>query len=82
MDGWFSINADPYLSFTAHFIDDGWSLQTHCLHTMYYPEQHAAENLACFVKDSLRTFDLRRGNLVTITTDNAVNMIATGRLLG
>jgi hypothetical protein len=82
MDGWTSISGDPYLSLTCHFINSEWKLITSCLTTMYYPESHTADNLADFVTSTLHDFGLRRGNLVSMTTDSAANMIAAARVLG
>lgn len=81
-DGWSSISQDPYMSLTAHYINQDWELVTRCLKTEYHPESHTAENVADFIKDSLGEYGLRYGNVVTVTTDNAANMIAAVRNTG
>lgn len=70
------------MSLTAHFIDDDWILRTKCLKTQYHPESHTAENLAEFIKCGMHEYGLRLGNIVTVTTDSAANMIAAARKAG
>ena len=79
-DGWSSINRDPYMSLTAHFINSDWVLTTRCLKTQYYPDSHTAENVSQFIQDGLHEYGLRFGNVASISTDNAANMIAAIRL--
>ena len=81
-DGWTSITGDPYLSLTAHYITNGWMLKTKCLAAMYAPESYTADYLANFIRERLKEYQLRTGNVVSITTDSAANMIAMVRKLG
>ena len=81
-DGWTSITGDPYLSLTAHFITTDWHLTTRCLFTMYSPESHTADHISNFVKEGVHEYGLRIGNVVSITTDSAANMVAAARKLG
>ena len=81
-DGWTSLTGDPYLSLTAHFITKDWHLTTKCMTTMYAPESHTAEYISDFVKETLGDYGLRTGNVVSITTDSAANMVAAARKLG
>ena len=76
-DRWTSINSDAYLSLTAHYITEDWALVTKCLCTHYAPD-----NIASFVKDMVHKYGLRMGNIVSITTDSAANVIAAARKLG
>ncbi|XP_057210771.1 E3 SUMO-protein ligase ZBED1-like [Triplophysa rosa] len=39
-DMWSSRTSEPYLSLTIHFIDKDWKLQSKCLQTAYFPEDH------------------------------------------
>lgn len=75
-DGWSSITGDSYMSLTAHFITSNWEIRSACLKTQYHPESHTAANLAKFFTDSFHEYGLRTGNIVSITTDSAANMIA------
>lgn len=76
MDGWSSAVRDPYLSLTVHFIDADWSLKTKCLHTMYCPESHTADNIAQFVREGLKEYGLELRCITTMTTDAAANMVS------
>ena len=78
-DGWSSVAGDPYLSLTAHYIDENWKLQMKCLKTEYHPESHTAINVANFIRGAIDDYGLRLGNIVSITTDNAANMVAAIR---
>ena len=44
-DLWSSCTSDPYLSFTVHYVDTSWDLQTHCLQAHYMPEDHTGVQL-------------------------------------
>ena len=48
-DLWTSGASAPYISFTVHYIDSAWQLQSHCLVTIYLAENQTGEN----IKDSL-----------------------------
>lgn len=41
-DLWSSRTIQPYLSLTVHFIDN-WTLQSVCLQTSYFPDDHKGE---------------------------------------
>jgi len=70
------------MSLTAHFIDDQWQLQTRCLKTEYHPASHTADNIADFIAESLKDYGLKKGNVVSITTDSAASMVAAARKAG
>ena len=70
------------MSLTAHFIDDDWELVSRCLKTEYHPESHTYDNLAEFITSGIHEFGLRLGNIVTVTTDSAANMIAAAKKAG
>lgn len=80
-DGWSSVAHDSYVSLTTHYIDDSWVLRSRCLETMYAPESHTADNLAQFLRNGLREFDLTLDQVTTLTTDSAANMVAMARNL-
>ena len=52
-DMWSSNTMEPYMSYTVHFIDSHWKLQSRCLETLYTPADHTAENLADGMKEIL-----------------------------
>ena len=74
-DLWTTCNSHPYLSYTVHFIDDDWQLQSLCLDTVPLFENHTGENIAETILDILENWGLSRDNLVAITTDNESNFV-------
>ena len=40
---WSSVNGDPYMSYTIHYITEEWELQSIALGTLYFPEDHTGE---------------------------------------
>lgn len=38
----------PYISFTIHYLTPDWQLESHCLETLFFPEDHAAQNIRVF----------------------------------
>ena len=42
-DIWSSVNGDPYMSYTIHYITEEWELQSIALGTLYFPEDHTGE---------------------------------------
>ena len=75
-DLWTSCNNHPYLSFTVHFIDDDWMLQSFCLDTVPLFEDHTGQNIAEAIDDILENWGLSKEKLVAITTDNGSNFVA------
>ncbi len=63
-DMWSSNTMEPYMSFTVHFIDSDWKLQSRCLQTLYVPEDHTAKILAEGMKEQ-----------VCLTTDSGANIV-------
>ena len=70
-----------YPAVTIHYIDRGWSLKSHCLQTLFVPEDHTAENLAPLLRTTLESWCLPENHLACITTDNGSNIIAASRIL-
>ena len=64
----------PYLSYTIHYVDDDWALQSLCLQTLYLPEDHTASNLAEGLEETLRSWSLDVTRQACITTDSASNI--------
>jgi hypothetical protein len=44
-DLWSSRTSEPYTSLSVHFIDNNWDLRSYCLETVYFPEDHTAEEI-------------------------------------
>lgn len=81
---WFSATTDlwtgssgggePYISLTVHYLSPQWELHSHCLETMYFPEDHTADNIAEVFTNMLQEWNISVESLSGITTDNASNM--------
>ena len=82
-DMWSSSTMEPYLSYSIHFIDDNWILQTKCLQTLFVPKDHTADNLCEVMTETLTQWKLEMDWQVCITTDNGSNITcaATSRLM-
>ncbi len=64
----------PCISFTVHYLTPDWQLESHCLETQFFPEDHSAENITEFFENMLEEWEINKTDLVSITTDNATNM--------
>ena len=80
-DLWTSAAKHPYLSLTAHFISDEWSLETICLDTAPLFMDHTGQNLAEAFQDIVANWNLSQDKLVFTTTDNGSNSISAFDLL-
>ena len=80
-DLWTSRANDPYITFTVHYIDESWELQTDCLRTTYLVEDHTGENIQEALLDILSEWNLDGKKLVAITTDSGANVKRACRLL-
>ena len=74
-DLWSSSGMTPYISYTVHYIDKEWFLQSKCLQTQFIPEDHTGENLAEAMKATLESWNLDSSNQVCLTTDSGSNVI-------
>ena len=66
----------PYMAITIHYVDKDWVLQSHCLQTLFVPEDHTAENLAPVLHSTLESWCLPENRLACVTTDNGTNIVA------
>ena len=83
MDMWSSATSAPYMSYTVHYIDPQWSLQSWCLQTLFVPQDHNADNLADVMTETLTNWSLDPVNQVCVTTNNGSNIVcATSSRLG
>jgi hypothetical protein len=81
-DLWSSIGMKPYISFTVHFIDLQWVLQSRCLQTQLIPDDHTGENIGESLKGTLEFWDLNVSQQVCMTTDSGSNVIKAANDLG
>ena len=51
-DLWSSRTSEPYLSMTAHFIDESWQLKSYCLQTSYIYLLFTLDTFVCVLKCS------------------------------
>ncbi|XP_069476344.1 E3 SUMO-protein ligase ZBED1-like [Ambystoma mexicanum] len=65
---------EPYISLTLHHISSEWVMQSHCLETLYVPEDHTAEHIAEIFEGMLQQWQVDINRLTCIGTDNASNM--------
>lgn len=65
---------EPFMSFTVHYISSDWMLKSHCLETVFFPEDHTAQHIAETLENILSDWKIKRESLAGITTDNASNM--------
>ena len=80
-DIWSSIGMKPYISFTVHFINDNWDIQSLSLSTHFLPEDHTAPVIAEALQASLKEWNLQESNQVCMTTDSGANIKAAANLL-
>jgi hypothetical protein len=80
VDGWSSSTMDSYLGVTVHWIDINWCRRQMVLDVVTAPESHTAASLASAIKEVVDSYGLS-GKVISITTDNADNMINAGKLL-
>jgi len=66
-DLWHSCTSEPYLSFTIHYVDTNWDLQSHCLQAHYMPEDHTDVQLQDALSVTLEQWNLDQQELTAIT---------------
>ncbi|XP_060774548.1 E3 SUMO-protein ligase ZBED1-like [Neoarius graeffei] len=74
-DMWSSRTSEPYMSLTAHYIEQDWTLKSKCLQTAYFPEDHTGEAIASGLTESLASWGLSESKQVCITTDSGANIV-------
>lgn len=79
-DLWSSRTSEPYLSLTIHFVDEEWQLQSFCLQTSYFPEDHTGELIAQGLKDALSSWSFDDEHMVCMTTDSGANVVSALRI--
>lgn len=81
-DMWSSVTSEPYMSYTVHYIDSSFDLQTYCLQCLYTPDDHTGVNLKEEMLSTLSHWDLKQERQVAITTDSGSNIKLACQLLG
>uniref|UniRef100_A0A8C4TFS3 BED-type domain-containing protein n=1 Tax=Erpetoichthys calabaricus TaxID=27687 RepID=A0A8C4TFS3_ERPCA len=90
MGVWFSVTADQwttsiadrrgggcetFISFTVHYVTLDWQLHSHCLETLFFPEEHTPDNILEVFENMLHEWKIKSENLSGITTGNTANLI-------
>lgn len=81
-DLWSSEDMHPYMSLTIHFLTASWELKNLCLQTTFLPCDHTGDNLADALKSALDSWELKKEQLMCITTDSGSNIIKATHTLG
>ena len=69
------------MSYTIHYIDANWNLQSVSLGTQYLPEDHTSPVLAEAMESTLQQWQLKAAQQVSLTTDNGANIVSAARSL-
>ena len=80
-DLWTSAAGDPYFTYTCHYINSQWEMQSVCLQTHYIPQDHTGENIKEALSATLQQWNLDQSNQVGITTDSGSNVKSACELL-
>ena len=80
-DLWTSNSNSPFMSFTIHFIDSNWRLQSLCLDTVAIFQDHTGKNITEAFQDVLGNWGLSISRVVATTTDNGSNFVAAFAML-
>ena len=75
-DMWTSNSNTPFMSFTVHFIDSAWLLQSLCLDTVPLFSDHTGQNIAEAFQDVLANWNISMSRVTASTTDNGSNFVA------
>ena len=80
-DIWSSIGLTPYMSFTLHFINEDWELQSLALSASFLPQDHTADVLIDALEETMNEWNLNAKNLVYLTTDSGSNIVSAAKKL-
>lgn len=76
-DGWTSNTNDSYVSFTAHYLDNSFTVYNQCLRVQFFPETHTANHLAVAIEECVSEWlHDYKDNVIFVITDNARNIVA------
>nr|XP_033484499.1 uncharacterized protein LOC117258104 [Epinephelus lanceolatus] len=51
---------EPFMNFTVHYISAEWKLTSHCLETLYFPEEHTAEHIAEMMENMVLDWKIKK----------------------
>ena len=57
-DLWTSRATHPYLSYTIHFVNENWELQSFCLETVPLFDDHTGDNIMASINDIMTNWNL------------------------
>ncbi|KAI7790592.1 putative zinc finger BED domain-containing protein 1-like [Triplophysa rosa] len=66
---------EPYISLTVHYITSDWRLNSCCIQTSFFPDDHKGENIASGLKQFLQEWNLDEEKKVCLTTDSGANIV-------
>ena len=72
-DCWTSRTTIPYMTITAHFVDDHFNIQIKVLQTKVLNEKHTGENTSVALNEALESWQISE-KVSVITTGNASNL--------
>ena len=75
-DIWTSAATEGYISLTCHYISSKWALESCCLGTVAFSEQHTADNIAEKLTALTERFSLPKLAQVGLVHDQAASMEA------
>jgi hypothetical protein len=75
-DGWTSRSTQSYIAITTYFLDPNFEMKNYTLQARQLCESHTGENLAKVLEEAIEAWDLKRSNPVSVTTDNASNIVS------
>ena len=64
------------MSFTIHFIDSDWCLQSLCLDIVPLYNDHTGQNIAEAFQDVLANWNISMSRITFSTTDNGSNFVS------
>ena len=79
-DAWTSRAVRSFATYTVHFIDSEWSLQSYVLATRVMDGRHTAVNIVQHLRTVVKEF-LPLDKICGVVHDEAANMVAAGRQL-
>lgn len=74
-DMWSSRATEPYISLTVHYITSDWSLNSCCIQTSFFPDDHTGQNITSGLKQFLQEWNLDEEKQVCLTTDSGANIV-------
>lgn len=78
-DSWTSVTTESYVTITAHYISEDWTILSHVLQTRAVYKYHTGAHLAELLSYVVEEWQLSDKDVVLLT-DNASNMIAAAQI--